>query len=87
MKALGGQLRHEREGSLLGAKIGEAQRRIRVEDDAEHHAVEVVALGHHLGAEQDPGLRGLEARQDHCCAPAALGDVGVEAKDRKAGVA
>ena len=47
-----GELGDERERPLLGAEVREAQRGIGVEHDAERDVGEVVALGHHLGADQ-----------------------------------
>ena len=77
-----GELGDQRERALLGAEVREAQRRVGVEHDAERDVREVVALGHHLRAEQQPGGRGVEAGEQ-------LGDgvlvgrgVGVEAEDR-----
>src|SRR4051794_23468450 len=46
------ELRDQRERALLRAEVGEAQRAVRVENDAERHVGEVVALGDHLGSEQ-----------------------------------
>ena len=48
------ELRDQRERALLGAEVGEAQRRVGVEHDAERDVGEVVALGDHLRAEQQP---------------------------------
>ena len=56
-----GELGDQRERALLGAEVGEAQRRVGVEHDAERDVREVVALGHHLRAEQQAGGGGLEA--------------------------
>ena len=55
------ELRDERERALLGAEVGEAQRAVGVDDDAERDVREVVALGDHLRADEDPARRRLEA--------------------------
>ncbi len=62
--AAAGELRDERERALLGAEVGEAQRRVGVEHHAERHVREVVALGDHLGADEHAGRRLVEAAQD-----------------------
>jgi hypothetical protein len=62
--AAAGQLCHQREGALLRAEIREAQRGIGVQDDAERDVGEVVPLRHHLGADQHPRVRMVEAPQD-----------------------
>ncbi len=66
--AAAGELGDEREGPLLGAQVGKAQGRVGVEDDAEHDVGEVVALGDHLGADQDAGVRlpGTRRRISRC---------------------
>ena len=66
-----GELGDQRERALLGAEVREAQRRVRVEHDAERDIREVVALGDHLRSDQHPALRRLEAAQQR--ADAALG--------------
>ena len=48
-----GELGDQREGPLLGAEVGEAQRRVGVQHDAQHDVGEVVSLGDHLRADQD----------------------------------
>ena len=58
-----GQLGDHREGPLLGAEVGEAQGRVGVEDRAQGHLGEVVALGDHLGADEDAAGRLAEARR------------------------
>ena len=52
-----GELGDHREGPLLGAEVGEAQGRVGVEDRAQRHLGEVVALGDHLGADEDGARR------------------------------
>ena len=72
-----GELGDQREGALLGAEVGEAQRRVGVEHHAQHDIGEVVALGDHLGAHQHPRRRPLEAPQDlemRAAPPAALSE-------------
>ena len=56
-----GQLGHERERALLGAEVGEAQRGVGVQHDAERHVREVVPLRHHLRADEHARGRRLEA--------------------------
>jgi hypothetical protein len=68
-----GELGDQRERPLLGAEVGEAQRRVGVEHDAERDAVEVVPLGDHLRADQHARAGALEARSTARrgpCAPA-----------------
>ena len=72
-----GELRDEREGALLGAEVGEAQGGVGVDHDAEVDVGEVVALGHHLRADQDAARGRLEGRQD----ARRVGDLAVEAED------
>ena len=73
-----GQLGDEREGALLGAEVGEAQGRVGVEHDAEVDVGEVVALGHHLRADEHAARRLLEGGEH----ARGIGDLGVEAEDR-----
>ncbi len=77
-----GELGDHREGALLGAEVGEAQRRVGVEDRAQRHLGEVVALGDHLGADQDRAARLVEAAEDAGVGAASGGGVGVEPEDR-----
>ena len=77
-----GELGDHREGALAGAEVGEAQGRVGVEDRAQRHLGEVVALGDHLGADQHRALRLAEAGEDAGVGAAARGRVGVEAEDR-----
>src|SRR3984885_12990806 len=77
------KLRDERERALLGPEVGEAERLIRVEDNAESHLGEVVALGHHLGPEQHAAWRRLELHERPGQAALARGDVGVQAEHRE----
>ena len=79
-------MRDERERSLLGAEVGEAKRLVGVEHDPQRHVREIVALGHHLGSDEQPRrCRGepLERPAAH----AEAGRVGVEPKHREVGVA
>ena len=76
------ELRDQRERPLLGAEVREAQGRVGVEHDAERHVREVVALGHHLGAEQEASRRGVEAREQLRHGVLGRRRVGVEAEDR-----
>ena len=62
--AAAGELGDQREGPLLGAEVGEPEGRVGVDDDAEDDVGEVVALGDHLGADEDPGVRLVEAAED-----------------------
>ncbi len=75
--AAAGELGHEREGALLRAEVREAQRGVGIEDHGQRDGREVVALGHHLGAHEHTGGRGVEAAQ-HRAARARGGHVGVE---------
>ena len=83
-----GELRDEREGALLGAEVREAQRRVGVEHDGERDVGEVVALGHHLRADEHAGRARLEAGAGRRRRRLARGgDVGVEAQHREVAVA
>ena len=55
------ELGDERERALLGAEVRKAQRGVRVEHHAQRDGREVVALGDHLRAQQQPALGRLEA--------------------------
>ena len=77
------ELGDERERALLGAEVGEAQGGVGVEDHAEGHVGEVVPLGHHLGAEQDP--RGRRARTRASTAATAPRAAAVSESRRKTG--
>ncbi len=72
------ELRHEREGALLCPEVGEAQRLVGVDDDAELDVREVVALGDHLRAEQDPAIGALEGGQHD----RRIARIAVQAEDR-----
>jgi hypothetical protein len=78
-----GELSDERERSLLGAKVGESQRRVRVLHDGKRDFGEVVSLRDHLGADEDPGLRALEAIENAGDPVLSLGGIGVEPEDRE----
>ena len=81
-----GELRDERERALLGAEVGEAQRLVGVEHDAERHVGEVVALGDHLRADEHARAAPVEALQRaRDRALAAARGVGVEPQDRELG--
>ena len=58
-----GELGDHREGPLLGAEVGEAQGRVGVDDRAQGHLGEVVALGDHLGADEDARSRPRRSRR------------------------
>ena len=84
-----GELCDQRERALLRAEVGEAQRGVGVEHDPERHVAEVVALGDHLRADQDPRGRRLEAAQHRAHAdpaPPRPRHVRVEAEDGEAPV-
>ena len=76
-----GELRDEREGALLGAEVGKAQARIGVEQDAEDDGAEVVALGDHLGADEDAALGGVEGAEHPGVGALRARRVGVEPED------
>ena len=80
-----GELGVKRESTFLGAKVGEAKRRIGVQHDAQHHVGEVVSLGDHLGADQHSRRRLLEAPQDLDVGAPACRGIGVEPEDRQGG--
>jgi hypothetical protein len=75
------QLRHELEGSFLGAKVGESHAGVRVDDRREGDTREVMALGDHLCAEEHGAFGAREATEE-IGEVVRLGDgVGVEAKE------
>ena len=80
--AAAGELGDHREGALAGAEVGEAQGGVGVEDRAQGHLGEVVALGDHLGADQDGALGLAEGGEDAGVGTAPGGGVGVEPEDR-----
>jgi len=77
-----GELGDERERPLLGAEVGEAQGLVGVEHDAEGDVREVVALGHHLGADEHSRRRGLELLQRPGPLVEAAG-IRIETEDRE----
>ena len=79
--AAAGELRDQREGALLGAEVRQAQRAVGVEDDAQRDVGEVVALGDHLGADEDAATRRARTRRARSACAAPGGAVGVEAED------
>ena len=76
------ELGDQRERPLLGAEVREAQRRVGVDDDAERHVREVVPLGDHLRADEQPGGRGGEAGQQRGHGVLGARGVGVEPEHR-----
>ena len=80
-----GELGDQRERALLGAEVWEAQRRVGVEHDAQRYIREVVALGDHLGPEQQPRRRGGELRQHARRGVLERSRVGIQAPDREPG--
>ncbi|MBE7452555.1 MAG: hypothetical protein HS111_27850 [Kofleriaceae bacterium] len=81
-----GDLRQELEGALLGAEVRQRQRGVGAQDADEGDAGEVVALGHHLGADQDVDLAARDPGQ-HRLGAGAGGDVAIEAGDASLGPA
>ena len=70
-----GELCDQRECALLRTEVGEAQGGVGVKHHPERHVAEVVALGDHLRADQDPARGGsLEVTQERARAqrPAPL---------------
>ena len=53
-------MRHELEGALLGAEVGHAETRVRVDHRRERDVREVMTLGHHLRPDQDGSIRRRE---------------------------
>ena len=76
--AAAGELRQELEGALLGAEVREPEPRVGVDDRRQVDAGEMVALGDHLGPEQDGAPRGGEAPERLGQRPGAGDRVGVE---------
>ena len=75
-----GQLGNQRKGPLLRPEVGESQRGVGVEDDAQQDVREVVPLAHHLRTHQHARVRGFEPPQDVEMGAGGSGAVGVEAK-------
>ena len=78
--AAAGQLSHQGERALLGAKVGKPESGVGIEHHRQRDRREVVSLGHHLGAHEHPGGRRVEAAQ-HRAAVAGRRHVGVEPED------
>ena len=74
------ELRHELEGALLGAEVGEGHGGVRIHDSGQRDALEVVALGDHLRAQEDAPLAGREAAERLGERSGPRGDVRVEAE-------
>ena len=59
--AAAGELRHELEGALLGAEVGQREPGVGVDDGGERDAGEVMALRDHLRADEHGAVGGGEA--------------------------
>ena len=77
-------MRQQLERPLLGAEVGQAQTRVGVDDRGQRDAGEVVALRHHLRADQRRALGVAECAQRFGNA-SVLDRVGVEAEARQVG--
>ncbi len=81
--AAAGELGDERERALLGAEVGEAQRGVGVEHDAERHVGEVVALRDHLRAHEHARRAPRRSGAAPSPTPAGGRDVRVEPEHRQ----
>src|SRR5688572_12788837 len=80
-----GDLGQQAEGALPGAKIGEVQASIGVDDPDGGDAGEIKALGHHLGADNDIDVASLDLAQQPIRAAGASHRVLVPAEDPRRG--
>ena len=78
--AAAGELGEQRERALLAAEVGPREALVGVDRGSQPEIAEVVALGHHLRADEHGGGLAGEALERRLEAPAALGGVGVEAQ-------
>ena len=79
-------LREQLEGPLAGAKIRQRQPGVGAQHADQGHAREVVALGHHLGADQQIDLASGDPAQ-HRLDLIAGGHVAIEPRDPRLGIA
>src|SRR5262249_20531630 len=84
-----GDLRQELEGPLAGAEVGQRQRAVGEEDADQRDAGEVVALGHHLRADEDVDLAARDLAEDapEPSSAGGAGGVAVEPGDARRGEA
>ena len=75
-------LDEELEGALARPEVGDAERRVGVDDADERHVRQVVPLGDHLRPDEDVDLARAHPRQDRLDA-AAAGHVAVEPRDAR----
>ena len=80
--AAAGELREQRERALLAAEVGPGEALIGVDRRGQAQIAEVVALGHHLRADEHGGRLAREALERRVETALALGRVGVEAQHR-----
>ncbi len=74
-----------REQALAGAVVLREQRRIRVQDTHQRQLLEVMALGDHLGADQDIDLAPVHAVERRLRAALQARGVGIDAQDARLG--
>ena len=72
-----GHLGDQLEGPLRGAKVGQVQGGVRIDDAHDGHVRKVQSLGNHLGAEQDLNLTGSKSVQGPFVAAAAAHCIGI----------
>ena len=80
-----GDLGEQLEGALGGAEVGQAEREIGADHAHQRDAVHVVALGDHLGADQQVDFAGLERAQHALEVGVAAHRVAVHASDARGG--
>ena len=73
-----GHLHEELEGPLGGTEVGDVEREVGEEHGNERHAGHVVALAHHLGADEDVGVARPPAPEDAPLRTRPLGRIAVE---------
>src|SRR5262249_1122983 len=80
-----GDLREQLEGALGGAKVGQAEHGVGADNANQRDAVEVVALGEHLRADQNVERTAGEGGESLLILVLGASGVAIEASDARAG--
>ena len=76
-------LHEQREQALRRAEVAAEEGTVRVHGRHQRHATEVVALGHHLRADEDVDVAGMDGTQARFERALGAGAVGVDARDAR----
>src|SRR6185437_6921812 len=76
-------LRQQLEGAFRGAKVGKAERHIRANNSNQRDAVDVVALGDHLRADQEIEFAVAERMQGALEVRMAVDSIAIEARNSR----